>query len=303
MVGRLPAPGDPENCYNCAVLSYDFWKLLFKGNRDVVGRTINIDGQDKVIVGVLPANFRLPSSSVAVWTVLSQATPRFSNFMSHIGAVARMKNGVQTPQLQRDLIDQSEDAGYRFSSAPMRASSVRELFRRTLLAYLGFLLLALACAVGIAWMLRRDSGFAQPPLSLRERMRWWGFFLLKSAALIAAAYFGSWLVIHRLSVALIGSIDPMADEIAIWTFLPLAVAALSWSILDQQKRCRICLRRLVMPIDIGRPGSVLLNWAGTEMVCSEGHGTLYLPESESNSLERDRWNNLDQSWESLFRAG
>ena len=37
-----------------------------------------------------------------------------------------------------------------------------------------------------------------------------------------------------------------------------------------------CLRRLELPVEIGRTGSVLLNWAGTEMVCSEGHGVLYL---------------------------
>jgi hypothetical protein len=95
----------------------------------------------------------------------------------------------------------------------------------------------------------------------------------------------------------------MADEIAVWTFLPIAVVGLCWSIADQQKRCRACLARLTMPIDIGRPGSVLLNWAGTEMVCSEGHGTLYVPESESNSLERDRWSTLDETWAELFRAG
>ena len=91
------------------------------------------------------------------------------------------------------------------------------------------------------------------------------------------------------------------DEYSIWLFLPLAIAALSWSVRDQQRRCRTCLRRLELPVEIGRPGSVLLNWAGTEMVCSEGHGVLYLADSPANSLDRDHWSKLDKSWESLFR--
>ena len=70
---------------------------------------------------------------------------------------------------------------------------------------------------------------------------------------------------------------------------------------DQQSRCRTCLRRLELPVEIGRTGSVLLNWAGTEMVCSEGHGVLYVPESAANSLDQNRWNRLDESWSNLFR--
>ncbi len=38
------------------------------------------------------------------------------------------------------------------------------------------------------------------------------------------------------------------------------------------------------------------------MVCSEGHGILYLPDSHADWLERDRWNTLDASWADLFRS-
>jgi hypothetical protein len=94
----------------------------------------------------------------------------------------------------------------------------------------------------------------------------------------------------------------MADGVALWLFLVLSIAPLSWSIHDQQKRCRVCLQLLGIPIRIGAPGSILFNWAGTEMVCSKGHGVLYLPDSEAKWLEGDRWNNLDDSWAGLFRA-
>jgi hypothetical protein len=93
----------------------------------------------------------------------------------------------------------------------------------------------------------------------------------------------------------------MTNGVGLWLFMILSIAPLSWAIRDQQKRCRVCLRRLGTPIPIGAPGHVLLDWSGTEMVCPEGHGVLYLPDSMGNWLERDRWDNLDDSWAGLFK--
>jgi hypothetical protein len=95
---------------------------------------------------------------------------------------------------------------------------------------------------------------------------------------------------------------PLSDEYSIWLLLPLAIVALSWSVHDQQRRCRKCLRRLELPVDIGRAGSVLLNWSGTEMVCPHGHGILYLPDSPANWMDQGRWSNFDDSWQELFAS-
>ena len=303
-LGRLPNATEGFACASCAVLSHDFWQIHFHGDRSVLGRRIELDGRPMTVIGVLPRNFDLPSSSTAVWTVLDDATLRFSNFMGRVGAVARLSAGATSEQLQSDLIDRSENAGYRFVQAPMKVVSLKSESRVVLLTYVAFLLLALACAAGIAWLLRSAAG-GFGPVSLQgwKSIRWWGFFAAKSAAVVAATYLLVWSVVHGLMGWVSRTVYPMADEAAFWTFLPLAIAVLTWSIADQQKRCRICLRRLTMPVDVGRPGSVLLNFAGTEMVCEDGHGMLYVPESESNSLERDRWRTLDESWAELFRSG
>jgi hypothetical protein len=303
-LGQLPEAGNNYQYAESAVLSHEFWQTRFGGDPKVIGRSIVVDGQEKKVLGVLPQSFAMLSSSAAVWTTLDQSTLRFSNFMNRVGGVARMKDGVTPQQLQNNLVDRSENAGYRFTSAPMVVATLQKQFVRILWTYAAFLLLAMGCAVGISWILRAGAGGFGPTADNKHaRRRWWGFFVAKSAGLLGASYFFAWAVVHR-GLALVGrTVYPLADEVAIWTFLPLAVAVLCWSIADQQKRCRTCLRRLGMPIDIGRPGSVLLNWAGTELVCSEGHGTLYMPESESNALQRDRWNALDDSWAELFRTG
>jgi hypothetical protein len=303
-LGRLPQPSDGFACADCAVLSHDFWQIHFRGDKKVLGRRIELDGHPMTVTGVLPRTFELPASSTAVWTVLDDATLRFSNFVSRVGVIARLREGASPAQLQNDLIDRSENAGYRFVQAPMSVVSLKSQSRAVLATYVAFVFLAVICASSIAWLLRSAAG-GFGPVSLRgwQNIRWWAFFVAKSSALTASVYLVVWLMVHGLLGWVGRTVYPMADEVAFWTFLPLAIAVLTWCIADQQKRCRRCLRRLSMPVDVGRPGSVLLNFAGTEMVCEDGHGTLYVAESESNALERDRWRTLDESWAELFRAG
>ena len=156
--------------------------------------------------------------------------------------------------------------------------------RRYFVSYLLFVLLAVGSAVLIVYT-RSGTGLSRAPLSLHDRIRWWSFFVTKTLLLLIATGLLAWTTVRWLSVYLVGSVHPMASAIVLWVFLVLAIGPLSWAIHDQQKRCRICLRRLETPVQIGAPGYVLLNWSGTEMVCSEGHGVLYLPDSEANWLE------------------
>jgi hypothetical protein len=78
------------------------------------------------------------------------------------------------------------------------------------------------------------------------------------------------------------------------------MVALSWSLHDQSRRCRYCLKRLGNEASVGMPGYLFLGWWGTELVCSEGHGLLHVPEMKSSWQEFDQWVSLDESWKPLF---
>lgn len=58
--------------------------------------------------------------------------------------------------------------------------------------------------------------------------------------------------------------------------------AVIWSLADQQHRCPVCLRRLVLPVRIGTWASVF-EPVTTEWVCEEGHGALCMREVESGA--------------------
>lgn len=77
--------------------------------------------------------------------------------------------------------------------------------------------------------------------------------------------------------------------------------AVLWCIADQRSRCPVCLHRLVMPVTMGSWASLFFDPAATELVCEKGHGSLAVMESEAGSEAPDRWIELDESWQYLFR--
>ena len=72
-------------------------------------------------------------------------------------------------------------------------------------------------------------------------------------------------------------------------FVLLALVGLRWAFGDQRDRCKDCLRCLALPERVGRPSHNLLEWAGTEQVCIDGHGALSSPEMVSSWCEHSRW--------------
>jgi len=81
-----------------------------------------------------------------------------------------------------------------------------------------------------------------------------------------------------------------------------AVLALRWVIIDQQRRCPMCLRLLTSPIIIGTPSRTFLEWYGTESICPHGHGLLHTSEI-SSSYSGPQWLSLGDSWSVLFAKG
>jgi MacB-like periplasmic core domain len=299
--GRTFAPDDVQKCPDCILLSYSAWKHEFRGDPNIVGSQVDLNGTPRPVIGILPADFHMISSGIAVWGLIDPAM-LFANFQRRVGAVARLRSNTTASQAQRDLTDLTESAGYVHPSSQLQVTTVVTQMRRDLLNTIWLVLLATGCAMFVVILRRSANNFGRLPQGLRSRIVWIAFFVAKSALLLAISALASWCLVHWISSWLVGPVYPMVDDFSIWVFLPLAIAVLSWSVRDQQKRCRTCLRRLELPVEIGRIGSVLLNWAGIEMVCPQGHGVLYLPDSPANSLDRDRWSNLDESWSSLFRA-
>jgi hypothetical protein len=129
---------------------------------------------------------------------------------------------------------------------------------------------------------------------------WWSFFATKSFLLVLILLAAVVEFTPEPYVFPPGKATFIVESVSLWIFSLGCVLMLWWSLVDQQSRCRVCLRRLVLPARIGRSGCLLLSWVGTELACPEGHGLLHVTETDVCWLDQAEWTQLDESWESLF---
>ena len=294
-MGRVFASSDDKGCGYCAVITHRLWANQFSSDRNIVGKVISVDGRPTTVIGVLPESFVFTFPEVSVW-LLPRWGATTSNFADRTGAVLRMGPNVTLAQAKKEFGGLADADGYlqpQLESFNSRAHQGAKL-------YLFFTVLSLLG--GIALGSRRLGGAKtrKIQLSFGHTLRWWGFFSLKTLLLLAICFVGALEFTGRASIMLTGSVHPLVGPFSTWLFLVTAMVALSWSLHDQGRRCRLCLRRLGNEASVGTPSYLLLDWWGTELVCSDGHGMLHVPEMKSSWQEFDQWVSLDESWKPLF---
>lgn len=89
------------------ILSDALWRNRFAADSGIVGRTIRIDGAERVVVGIMPPGFAYPSPDVDVWLPIgwapaSRTAPWFRR--AHFArAVARLRPGVSLETARHEL--------------------------------------------------------------------------------------------------------------------------------------------------------------------------------------------------------
>lgn len=138
-------------------------------------------------------------------------------------------------------------------------------------------------------------------------MRYWGYFIGKLLA-GAAGMFGLWKLMHALlpepvifmRVRMGGFAQDLTWTLAYLLYWLLAAGLLAFAIWDQRRRCRICLRRLRMPINTGNWGLALLFAPPKlESICPFGHGTLASPETHTSTAQPPNWEEHGDIWAEL----
>ena len=114
--GRFPsaeedAPGGPP----VTLLGHGLWVDRFASDPDVLGRTIDLNGQSIEVIGVMPPEFAFPTPDIDLW-VPYRLDPASENFGGHgIGVVARLREGATVEAATSDaeaLIQRFGEAGY-----------------------------------------------------------------------------------------------------------------------------------------------------------------------------------------------
>ena len=72
LIGRTSLPTEEKpGFHETAILSYGLWQRAFGGTRDAIGKTMRLDDDDYVIIGVMPPGFMHPAATpgapVEIW--------------------------------------------------------------------------------------------------------------------------------------------------------------------------------------------------------------------------------------------
>ncbi|HEU5409418.1 MAG TPA: ABC transporter permease [Candidatus Acidoferrales bacterium] len=105
LFGRGFAKGEDAAGKNrVVVLSYGFWKRHFGGDRSVLGKTIELNDESYMVIGVMPAWFNYPAAT-DIWRPFDMNSKRMHDRGSHwASAIGRIKDGVTIAQARADLL-------------------------------------------------------------------------------------------------------------------------------------------------------------------------------------------------------
>jgi putative ABC transport system permease protein len=208
------------------VLADGLWRDRFGADPQVIGRTLEVDNQPYVVIGVLPRKLELPESFDA-WAPLALPPAMYaeSSRTNHfLRVVARLAPGMTLERARRELkaasaqidADHPEaypaDAGFALAAAPLKASMVGDIRDMLWMLFASVLLvLAMACMNAGNLLLARSTA-RERELAVRAALGADRAALVRQALLesllLAVAAGAAGIVIASLGVDLLVGFGP-----------------------------------------------------------------------------------------------
>lgn len=201
-LGAVPAAGQGEGASPPALVTESFWRSRLGADPDVVGRTLEIEGLQPIVTGVLPSEVGLLPAGVDVWMPAAAASQAAERDASFLQAVARLRAGASVAEAQAEMEAIAQRVAEAHPDAangsgvwiePQRAFLLRDV--GTLLRLLGacaLLVLAIVCASLTGLTLTRVYGRSQE-------------LAVRAALGATAGRVGRQLLVESLLVGIVGA--------------------------------------------------------------------------------------------------
>lgn len=269
------------------------WQSQFHDEYVTPGTAIKVGIRKAIFGGILPdGQWQLPGSFDA-WLIESGSdtsaipdTARGYILAHRISSAENEKLGgrwnMAAPEPDGDLGNYECISLSSMESTPLRI-------------YLFTIFLALLALPATTSIPLGEYPLGSEHISWALRLRRWMFLGVKFSLLLPTIYFGSLDLAFSFSVSTSG-----AQYIQIVASFLMALFSFRWALKDQRRRCPVCLSTLTNPARVGEPSRSFLGWNGTELICTDGHGLLHVPELPTSWFATQRWLYLDSSWSSVF---
>ena len=219
-VGRIFTDDEESRKERLIVLSHGAWQRRFGGDRGVIGRVVQLDGEPYTVIGVMPARFPPTFLDAELWTPLGITTTAADDGRTNIVTIAQLADGVtfaeanaETGAIIRDLARELPRTHQGWTGGLL---SYREWqfgnFRAPLNVLFGaVLVLLLIASCNIASLTLAQVTSRSGELALRRAMgasRWAvarlvliEIAIVNAAGTAIALMLGAWLVPRLLAIA------------------------------------------------------------------------------------------------------
>ena len=273
------------------LLSESTWRACCSQRPEILNQTLKVGLETARVGGIVPDEAAPAGGHVDAWLIEPDSSPETFPALSHVFVIARLEPhaGLTEEHWRMSVPDEHGPADYDCVSLSARSANLhRTFFWAALIAFLS--LPALAPVTSKEYVTPRGAYF------LKDAARRAVFLATRISAVLALAYY--------VSLALAYGISWSHPETAIYlhvgaSFL-VTLGGVQWCLRDQARRCPVCLNQLRHPARVGEPSRNFLAWNGVELLCTDGHGLLHVPEIQTSWFAEPRWLMLDPSWEGLF---
>ena len=103
LLGRVLLSEDDRPDAKVAVLAFGLWQNRFGGDPAIVGRTITINNEPYLVVGVMPKSFQFLLPHIGLWVPAGFTAEELRNGAHYVTMVGSMKAGVDITRVRANL--------------------------------------------------------------------------------------------------------------------------------------------------------------------------------------------------------
>jgi len=273
------------------ILSHEAWERDFGSNPHLINSIIRVGKRRVRVAGIAPDGaWRLPGEADA-WMLEPDTAiaPGAAGYVvAHLTPSGRSEMWNGRVHITVYDADGSDEDFWGISFAERTQGPWGIYLFTVMLSFLG---LPALTSVSIG-----DYSFSSHRPSWTRNAVRWAFLSGKIMFLLAITYFLSLDLTYLSSIGY----SPGASGVQFIFSFFICLFGLRWAVLDQRRRCPVCLRRVTHPARVGLVSRTFLAWNGTELMCTGGHTLLHVPGLPTSWFGTPRWVYLDSSWQFLF---